>query len=130
MLEKPLADDELRRKLTPDTPLGCKRLVFSSDFVPALTKPNVEVVSSPAKSLRAGSLVTEDGRELDVDVVVCATGYAAADYLGQIEVTGEGGRRCARAGATAHTPTSAWPFPASRTSSCSTDRTPTSAPTA
>jgi cyclohexanone monooxygenase len=66
-------------------------LVFSSDFVPALTKSNVEVVSSPAKSLRAGSLVTDDGRELDVDVVVCATGYAAADYLGQIEVTGEGG---------------------------------------
>jgi cyclohexanone monooxygenase len=91
MLESTVADGELRRKLTPETPLGCKRLVFSSDFVPALTKPNVEVVSSPAQSLRARSLVTEDGRELDVDVVVCATGYAAADYLGQIEVTGENG---------------------------------------
>ncbi len=49
------------------------------------------MVSSPARALRARSLVTEDGRELDVDVVVCATGYAAADYLGQIEVTGERG---------------------------------------
>ena len=78
-------------KLTPDTPLGCKRLVFSSDFVPALTQPNVEVVSSPARRCAPRSLVTEDGRELDVDVVVCATGYAAADYLGQIEVIGEGG---------------------------------------
>lgn len=91
MLQSAVADDELRRKLTPDTPLGCKRLVFSSDFIPALTKPNVEVVSSPARSLRNRFLVTEDGRELDVDVVVCATGYAAADYLGQIEVTGENG---------------------------------------
>jgi cyclohexanone monooxygenase len=89
-LESAVSDEGLRRKLTPEHPLGCKRLVFSSDFIPALTRPNVEVVSSPARSLRARSLVTEDGRELDVDVVVCATGYAAADYLGQIEVVGQG----------------------------------------
>jgi cyclohexanone monooxygenase len=91
MLENTVADPELRKRLTPETPLGCKRLVFSSDFIPALTQPHVEVVSSPARALRARSLVTEDGRELGVDVVVCATGYAAADYLGQIEVTGEDG---------------------------------------
>jgi cyclohexanone monooxygenase len=91
MLENTVADPELRARLTPETPLGCKRLVFSSDFLPALTRPNVEVVSSPARALRTRSLVTEDGRELEVDVVVCATGYAAADYLGQIEVVGEGG---------------------------------------
>jgi cyclohexanone monooxygenase len=91
MLESAVADHELRRKLTPDHPLGCKRLVFSSDFVPALAQPNVDVVSSPARSLRSRTLVTEDGTELDVDVVVCATGYAAADYLGQIDVVGERG---------------------------------------
>ena len=92
MLESTVADEELRRKLTPDHPLGCKRLVFSSDFIPTLTQPHVEVVSSPGKALRARSLVTADGTELDVDAVVCATGYAAADYLGQIGVVGEGGR--------------------------------------
>jgi cyclohexanone monooxygenase len=105
MLESTVADLELRKQLTPDTPLGCKRLVFSSDFVPALTQPHVEVVSSPARALRSRSLVTEDGRELDVDVVVCATGYAAADYLGQIEVVGENGttlRECWRDGAYAY----------------------------
>jgi cyclohexanone monooxygenase len=95
LLESTVHDAELRRKLTPDTPLGCKRLVFSSDFLPALTRSNVEVVSSPARTLRAKSLVTADGNELAVDVVVCATGYAAADYLGQIEVIGEGGQRLA-----------------------------------
>jgi cyclohexanone monooxygenase len=91
MLESAVDDDALRRKLTPDHPLGCKRLVFSSDFVPTLTQPNVEVVSSPARSLRSHALVTEDGTKLDVNVVVCATGYAAADYLGQIDVVGEHG---------------------------------------
>ena len=90
-LEATVADVELRAALTPDHPLGCKRLVFSSDFIPALTLPNVEVIDSPATALRSGSLVTADGAELDVDVVVCATGYAAADYLGQIEVVGEHG---------------------------------------
>lgn len=90
-LEAKVADPELRERLTPDHPLGCKRLVFSSDFIPTLTAPNVTVVSSAAKALRRNTLVTEDGAELDVDLVVCATGYAAADYLGQLDVTGEHG---------------------------------------
>jgi cyclohexanone monooxygenase len=91
MLEKTVADEELRRKLTPDHPMGCKRLVFSSDYLLALVRPNVEVLDSPARCLRARSLVTEDGTERDVDVVVCATGYAAADYLAGLDVSGEGG---------------------------------------
>lgn len=91
LLEQTVVDEQVRRKLTPDYPMGCKRLVFSSEFLPALTRPNVEVVSSPARYLRARSFVTEDGTERDVDVVVCATGYAAADYLGELEVSGEHG---------------------------------------
>ncbi|WP_441293390.1 flavin-containing monooxygenase [Mycobacterium malmoense] len=91
LLEKAVPDAELRRKLTPTHPMGCKRLVFSSDYLPALTRANVEVLTSPARYLRARSLVTEDGTEREVDVVVCATGYAAADYLGELDVTGEGG---------------------------------------
>ncbi|WP_199254809.1 flavin-containing monooxygenase [Mycolicibacterium mengxianglii] len=86
-----VSDDELRTRLTPEHPFGCKRLVFATDYLQALTQPNVEVISSAARALRDRSLVTADGGEVDVDVVVCATGYAAADYLGQIEVTGEGG---------------------------------------
>jgi cation diffusion facilitator CzcD-associated flavoprotein CzcO len=91
LLEKTVDDEELRRKLTPDHPMGCKRLVFSSDYLPALTRPNVEVVTSPARYLRARSLLTEDGTEREVDLVVCATGYAAADYLGELDVSGEHG---------------------------------------
>jgi cyclohexanone monooxygenase len=90
-LDATVPDEELRRKLTPDHPFGCKRLVFATDYLQALTQPHVEVVSSPARTLRERTLVTDDGTELDVDVVLCATGYAAADYLGQIDVTGEGG---------------------------------------
>lgn len=91
LLEQTVADERLRATLTPDHPLGCKRLVFSSEYLAALSHDNVEVLSSPARRLRSRSLRTEDGRERDVDVVVCATGYAAADYLGQIDVVGENG---------------------------------------
>ncbi|XCI63612.1 monooxygenase [Mycolicibacterium parafortuitum] len=90
-LEATVPDDELRAKLTPAHPLGCKRLVFATDYLQTLTEPHVEVVSSPARALRSRTLVTEDGTELDVDVVLCATGYAAADYLGQIDVRGVDG---------------------------------------
>ncbi len=90
-LEATIADEELRSRLTPEHPFGCKRLVFATDYLQALSKPHVEVVSSPARTLRSRSLVTEDGTELDVDVVLCATGYAAADYLGQIDVRGADG---------------------------------------
>jgi cyclohexanone monooxygenase len=93
LLQNSVSDEQLRRKLTPDHPMGCKRLVFSSEYLSALAQPHVEVLSSPARFLRTRSLVTEDGTERDVDVVVCATGYAAADYLGEIEVTGESGVR-------------------------------------
>ncbi len=90
-LESHIPDADLRERLTPDHPLGCKRLVFATDYLQTLAGDNVEVVSSPARSLRSRTLVTADGTELDVDVVVCATGYAVADYLGQIEVRGESG---------------------------------------
>ena len=89
-LDATISDEDLRRRLTPTHPMGCKRLVFATDYLQALTQPHVEVVSSPARALRARSLVTADGSDLDVDVVLCATGYAAADYLGQIDVVGEG----------------------------------------
>lgn len=91
LLEKTVDDEDLRRKLTPQHPMGCKRLVFSSDYLAALTRPNVEVVTSPARALRTRSLVTEDGTEREVDLVVCATGYAAADYLAELDVSGEQG---------------------------------------
>lgn len=91
LLDAQVDDEQLRRTLTPDHPLGCKRLVFSSDYLASLTLPNVEVLTSPARSLRARSLVMADGTEREVDVVVCATGYAAADYLAEIDVVGEHG---------------------------------------
>ena len=55
VLESNVTDEQLRRRLTPDHPFGCKRLVFATDYLQTLTQPHVEVVSSPARTLRARS---------------------------------------------------------------------------
>ena len=87
-----LPDPALREKLTPPYPLGCKRLIYSNDFYPALSQPNVELVTDGIARITEGGIVTADGRERPVDVLVCATGFDTVQLLSSISVTGLGGR--------------------------------------
>ena len=87
-----LPDPALREKLTPPYPLGCKRLIYSNDFYPALSQPNVELVTDGIARITEGGIVTADGRERPVDVLVCATGFDTVQLLSSITVTGLGGR--------------------------------------
>ena len=75
LLEEHVGDPELRAKLTPDYEIGCKRVLITNDFYPALTKPNVELVASAVREVREGSLVAEDGTEREVDAIIFATGF-------------------------------------------------------
>ena len=92
-LEYRIADDELRAKLTPDYPFGCKRTLVCSDFYKALVRDNVELVTEGIERVTPHAIVTEDGRERTVDAIVLATGFKAAEYLTGIEIVGVGGRR-------------------------------------
>ncbi len=87
-----LPDPALREKLTPPYPLGCKRLIYSNDFYPALSQPNVELVTDGIARFTEGGIVTADGREREIDVLVCATGFDTVQLLSSITVTGLGGR--------------------------------------
>lgn len=72
--------------LQPSYRLGCKRVVFSSDYIDAIAKPNVHLVQSPIKELKDRTIVTEDGRVEEVDILVLGTGYKTqAGVLGNIE---------------------------------------------
>ena len=82
----------LRSQLTPPYPLGCKRIIYSNDFYPALGQPHVELVTHAIERITATGIVTADGRERKVDVLVCATGFDAVHLLASIQVTGLGGR--------------------------------------
>jgi cation diffusion facilitator CzcD-associated flavoprotein CzcO len=90
-LRRQVRDPELRRRLTPSFRPGCKRLLLSNDFYPALTKPNVELVTNPIRDVTRSGIVTSDGRSRDVDVIVLGTGFRVTDNPVADHVQGRGG---------------------------------------
>ena len=76
-LEHQVQDPALRRKLTPNYRMGCKRILVSNDFYPALLRPNVELVTGAISEIRPHSVVTANGQEYEVDVLICGTGFVA-----------------------------------------------------
>ena len=90
-LESQVQDPELREKLTPRYLMGCKRVLLSDDFYPALTQPNVEVITERIREVRAHSIVTEDGREHEIDTIICATGFHVTDTELPRHIYGRGG---------------------------------------
>jgi cation diffusion facilitator CzcD-associated flavoprotein CzcO len=78
-LRAQVADPALRRRLTPRYTMGCKRILISDDFYPALQQPNVEVVSDGIREVREHSVVTTDGTERDVDAIIFGTGFQVTD---------------------------------------------------
>ena len=92
-LKRQVPDPALRAKLTPDFPLGCKRTLLSKDWLPALARANVEVVTDPITEVTPAGIRTADGRERAVDAIVYGTGFAATQFLAPMQVTGRGGAR-------------------------------------
>jgi cyclohexanone monooxygenase len=88
-------DPEVRRKLTPTLPWGSRRPIVSNLYYPTFNRPNVELVTESIERIEPGVVVTSDGVERPVDVVVCATGFATTKYLSVIDVTGRDGRELA-----------------------------------
>jgi len=82
---------ELRAKLTPAYRLGCKRVLLSSDYYPALQRPNVELVTSEIREVQPGGVVTADGVVRPLDALVFGTGFHAADSVAPMSIVGRGG---------------------------------------
>jgi cation diffusion facilitator CzcD-associated flavoprotein CzcO len=90
-LRRTVRDPALREKLTPHFRLGCKRILISNDYYPALQRENVELVTDGIAEIRAHSIVTKDGAERPVDVIVYATGFETAEAKPPFPITGRGG---------------------------------------
>jgi cation diffusion facilitator CzcD-associated flavoprotein CzcO len=86
-------DPELRRKLRPDHPFGCKRPLISNDYYAAFNRENLELVTDPIARIEPDAVITDDGRARRADTLILATGFSATSYLSAIAVTGRGGRR-------------------------------------
>jgi len=117
-------DPALRDRLTPDYRIGCKRILLSNDYLPALTRQNVEVVTDGIREVRARGILTDDGIEHPADTIIFATGFHVTDALVADLIRGRGGRTLTEVWDEAPRPTSARPLPASPTCSCSSAPTP------
>jgi cation diffusion facilitator CzcD-associated flavoprotein CzcO len=91
MLERAVPDEALREKLTPNYRFGCKRVLISNDYYPALQRGNVEVITDPIERVTARGVLTRSGREREVDALILGTGFKVSEYLSSIEVIGRAG---------------------------------------
>lgn len=96
MFDKGLRDAVVSDRLPeeaviPDYPLGCKRVLISNDYYPALMRPNVRVVTEPITGIEPEAVVTADGERHHVDTLIWGTGFQATRFLAPVEIIGLGG---------------------------------------
>ncbi|MCU5787991.1 flavin-containing monooxygenase [Alloalcanivorax marinus] len=91
-LHRQVRDDWMRRQLTPDFRIGCKRVLVSNDYYPALQKDNAQLITWPIARLSENGIRTADGVEHELDCVVFATGFDVPKSGTPFPVRGRGGR--------------------------------------
>jgi cation diffusion facilitator CzcD-associated flavoprotein CzcO len=94
-INKAIKDPELRAKVTPKDEIGCKRVMLTDDWYPALAQPNVELITEPVEAITAGGVRTADGTERPADALVLATGFNSHGFVAPMEIAGRGGRTLA-----------------------------------
>ena len=92
-----VSDPLLREKLTANFAFGCKRVLVANDYYPALTKPNVELVTDAIREIEPRGVITHDGRLREVDAIVLGTGFRPTDPPLAPHITGRDGRTLAQA---------------------------------
>ncbi len=91
-IKSKVKDKELRKKLTPDYTLGCKRVLFSNNYYQSLTKDNVDVYHTGVKEIRGNTVVGQDGSETEVDIIILGTGFHVSDASHIKKAFGRDGR--------------------------------------
>ncbi|MGH8431373.1 MAG: flavin-containing monooxygenase, partial [Solimonas sp.] len=91
-IRRQVADPALRRQLTPDYTIGCKRILISDDFYLAVSRANVGVISEGIRQVKAHSVITEEGVEREVDAIIFGTGFKAQEPVPRGAIFGRGGQ--------------------------------------
>lgn len=91
-INKTVKDPELREKVTPKYAMGCKRILMSNEYYPALVRENVEVITDSIASVNEYGVVTADGQHRPADVLVFCTGFYAAENILQYDIMGADSR--------------------------------------
>jgi cation diffusion facilitator CzcD-associated flavoprotein CzcO len=96
-LHRSIPDPALRAALTPGYTMGCKRVLLSNDYYPALVRPNVDVVTDRIERVRPDGIVTADGTVRTADTLIFGTGFRVTDMPMAHTIRGRGGRSLAEA---------------------------------
>lgn len=91
-LKEEVPDEALRAKLTPDYPVGCKRIIIADDYLPAMQRPNVVLDTSGIARITEDAVIDKDGNRHEVDCIIYGTGFEATEFLVPIEVEGLAGQ--------------------------------------
>ena len=91
-LKKQIEDPELRKKVTPDYAMGCKRILMSDDYYPALTRENVSLYTGGLNKIEGNTLYCDDGSSFNADVLILGTGFHGNKPLFGVDVFGVNGR--------------------------------------
>lgn len=94
-MRRQLRDPEVRRKAWPDYTFGCKRILFSSHYLPTLERDNVELVTEAITEVTPDGVRTADDRHHPADVLIWGTGFRTNDFMFPMEIVGRGGRTLA-----------------------------------
>lgn len=94
-MRKAIADPGLRAKLTPGYRLGCKRVLISNDYLPALAKANVDVIDTGVQQITANAVVGADGVRREVDAIIFGTGFKIGDLPASHRIRGKEGKTLA-----------------------------------
>jgi cation diffusion facilitator CzcD-associated flavoprotein CzcO len=96
-LQRAISSDAMRKQLTPNYEMGCKRVLISNNYYPALIKENVEVVTSDVREIGDDQIVSADGSVRPVDAIILGTGFRVTDFPHAHMIVGRGGRTLAEA---------------------------------
>ncbi|WP_435277876.1 flavin-containing monooxygenase [Rhodococcus yananensis] len=94
-IRRQIRDRELRRKVTPNFQIGCKRMLISNNYYPALARPNVDLITDGIAEVTADGIVTRDGTVRKVDAIIVATGFHVTDSPTFAGIFGKDGRSLA-----------------------------------
>jgi len=90
-LKRKVKDPELRKKLTPDFMLGCKRVLLTSEYYPTMQRDNVHLETDGIEEINETGLLTKSGKQIDVDLIVFATGFHASEHNIPYPIIGRNG---------------------------------------
>ncbi len=87
-LKKTVKDSALRKKLTPNYSMGCKRILISNNYLPTFNLDHVSLETTAIDKVTANGILLKDGRTLEADTIIYGTGFKATEFLTPIKVTG------------------------------------------